>query len=97
VVPASWLEASFRPAVTIDERTRYGRHWYLGELLVTAKSGQRMEHWVGAFGNGGQRLYVVPGLELAVAMTAGNYDQPGQRQMPLTLWRDIVWPSLTAD
>jgi CubicO group peptidase (beta-lactamase class C family) len=97
VVPASWLEASFRPAVTIDERTRYGRHWYLGELLVTAKSGQRMEHWVGAFGNGGQRLYVVPGLELAVAMTAGNYDQPGQRQMPLTLWRDIVWPSLTVD
>jgi hypothetical protein len=39
----------------------------------------------------------VPSLELAVAITAGNYNQPGQGQMPLTLWRDIVWPSLTVD
>jgi hypothetical protein len=64
---------------------------------VEAGSGSRLESWIGAFGNGGQRLYVVPGLELAVAITAGNYDQPGQGQMPLKLWRDTVLPSLTVD
>jgi CubicO group peptidase (beta-lactamase class C family) len=97
LVPASWLEASLRPVVTLDERTRYGLHWYLGDMPVTTGSGRRREPWVGAFGNGGQRLYVVPGLELAVAIAAGNYDQPDQGRMPLALWRDLVAPSVTAD
>ena len=97
VVPASWIEASLQPAVAVDEDTRYGWHWYLGAAAVTAGSGRRVEPWVGAFGNGGQRLYVVPGLELVVAIAAGNYDRPDLRPMPLTLWRDIVLPSLTVD
>jgi len=43
----------------------------------------------------------LPGLhgvvitELALAITAGNYDRPDLRPMPLTLWRDIVLPNLT--
>jgi CubicO group peptidase (beta-lactamase class C family) len=82
--------------VTIDERTRYGRHWYLGEVPVTAKSGQRSEHWVGAFGNGGQRLYVVPGLELAVVITAATTTS-WVRDRCHSHWRAIVWPSLTVD
>ena len=97
MVPASWLEASFRPAVAVDEDTRYGWHWRLGEAAVPARSGRRLEPWVGAFGSGGQRLYVVPGLELVVAITAGNYNQPDLRPMPLKLWRDIVLPSLTVN
>jgi CubicO group peptidase (beta-lactamase class C family) len=97
VVPASWLDAALRPVVTIDEPVRYGWHWYLGETAVQTRSGPRREAWVGAFGNGGQRLYVMPGIELAVVITAGNYDQPTQRQTPLTLWRDLVLPSLSLD
>jgi CubicO group peptidase (beta-lactamase class C family) len=97
VVPASWIEASFRPVVAVDEDTRYGWHWRLGEAAVPARSGRRLEPWAGAFGSGGQRLYVVPGLELVVAITAGNYNQPDLRPMPLKLWRDIVLPSLTVD
>src|SRR5262249_12972086 len=55
VVPGPWIEASVRPRVAIDERTRYGLHWYLGEVPVTTRSEPRVESWVGAFGNGGQR------------------------------------------
>ena len=97
VVPPSWIEASFRSAVAIDGPVRYGLHWYLGEAPVATKSGRRLEPWVGAFGNGGQRLFVMPGLELAVVITAGNYNQPDQSQMPLRLWRDIVLPGLIVD
>ncbi len=37
VVPASWIEASFRPAVAVDGDTRYALHWYLGDTAVTAR------------------------------------------------------------
>jgi CubicO group peptidase (beta-lactamase class C family) len=97
VVPRAWLETSFRPAVTVDGPVRYGLHWYLGEASIAASSGRRLEGWVGAFGNGGQRLFVMPGLELALTITAGNYDRPDQFEMPLRLWRDLVLPSLSAD
>jgi CubicO group peptidase (beta-lactamase class C family) len=97
VVPPAWLEASFRPAAVVEGPVRYGLHWYLGEARVAGTSGPRLERWAGAFGNGGQRLLVMPGLELAVAITAGNYDQPGQSQMPLRLWRDILLPRLIVE
>src|SRR5262249_61765124 len=84
VVPASWIEASFRRSVSIDDRVGYGLHWYLGEAPVRTKAGPRDEPWVGAFGNGGQRLYVMPRLELVVAISAGNYHRPehGRRPRP---------------
>jgi CubicO group peptidase (beta-lactamase class C family) len=93
VVPAAWIERSLRPVVSIDEQVSYGQHWYLGEL----KAGGRTESWAGAFGNGGQRLYIVPGLQLAMAITAGNYNKPDQGQTPLRLWRELVLPSLVVD
>jgi CubicO group peptidase (beta-lactamase class C family) len=95
VVPAAWIEASLRPTVAIDEQVRYGRHWYLGQAPVAATAGQRLEAWAGAFGNGGQRLFVLPGLDFTLAITAGNYNRPDQGQTPLRLWRELVLPSLT--
>jgi hypothetical protein len=94
VVSASWLQSSFRPAATIDEYTRFGLHRYLDEVSIVATPRPRRDLWVGAVGNGGHRLYVAPTLQLVVAITAGNYDQPGQGRMRTTLWRDVVLPSL---
>jgi CubicO group peptidase (beta-lactamase class C family) len=94
VVPADWLEASFKPAVTIRDRREYGYHWYVGELVFNALDGPRRERWVAAMGNGGQRLYVFPRLELLLVMTAGNYNRRDQGTPPNRLLTEIILPNL---
>jgi CubicO group peptidase (beta-lactamase class C family) len=91
IVPAAWLEDSFKPAVRINDRRQYGRHWYLGNAAF-GPEGQRRARWVGAMGNGGQRLIVFPELDLVVVITAGNYNQRGSG--PDGLVTDVLLPSL---
>ncbi|HEV2302586.1 MAG TPA: serine hydrolase, partial [Stellaceae bacterium] len=47
----------------------YGYLWWLGRSLVEG----RQIAWVGGIGWGGQRLFVVPSLDLVVVATAGLY------------------------
>ena len=70
IVPAEWIEASTSPQVKIGDGMQYGYQWWLG-------SSEALGHkvaWSAGFGNGGQRLYVVPELDLVVAITAGDYN-----------------------
>ncbi|MFX8389532.1 hypothetical protein ABTL55_19930, partial [Acinetobacter baumannii] len=39
VVPAAWLERSFRRAAMADDGRYYGYLWYVGELAVTRRGG----------------------------------------------------------
>jgi hypothetical protein len=39
----------------------------------------------------------MPGLQLVLTITAGNYDLPGQGEMPLRLWRDMVLQNLSVE
>ncbi|WP_248960044.1 serine hydrolase domain-containing protein [Sphaerisporangium perillae] len=66
IVPAPWLATALRPHVRIDDGFHYGYQWYMGDT------------WMGGFGNGGQRIYVAPELDLVVAVAAGQYDHPDQ-------------------
>ena len=47
-----------------------------------------------AFGEGGQRLYLMPGLNLAVAVTAGNYGADDQWIPPTRVLREVVLDSV---
>lgn len=53
------------------EEDRYGYVWHLSTLSVAGKSYEV----VNAGGNGGQIMAVVPALDIAVMITAGNYNQ----------------------
>jgi CubicO group peptidase (beta-lactamase class C family) len=92
IVPSDWLAQSFMPRAAIDEARRYGYHWYVGDVSFGAP--ERRESWIGAIGNGGQRLFVLPGLDLVVVITAGNYNRPNQ-SIPLNrVMREVVLAGL---
>jgi len=88
VVPSAWLDQSFEPRVRTDDDIEYGFHWWLGKLRSNGQP------WIGAFGNGGQRLFVIPSLRLVVVITAGNYNKPDQWKLPVAVMRDVVLPAL---
>ena len=94
VVPAPWLEASFTPAVRINDRRQYGYQWYLSDAILAGPQGQRHERLIAAMGNGGQRLFVFPGLALVVVTTAGNYNARDQGVPPARILNDVVLPNL---
>jgi CubicO group peptidase (beta-lactamase class C family) len=73
IVPADWVQQ-----MTARQSPRgswfgfadaYGYLWWQGRSSI----GGRDIDWLAAFGWGGQRLYVVPSLDLVVVVTAGLY------------------------
>lgn len=87
LVPASWVAATLRPRISTGPRgLQYGLQWWDG----TAQVGSRTLAWTAGIGNGGQRLFVLPELDLVVVMTAGQYNSDTIGAAELRLFRGIV-------
>lgn len=72
VVPQAWVETSLTPEfVTGVSDFKYGHQWWAGTVEWQGKE----IPWHAGFGNGGQRLFIVPDLDLVVVTTAGAYDE----------------------
>jgi CubicO group peptidase (beta-lactamase class C family) len=72
IVPAEWVAQSLRPHIATGNGLSYGYQWWTGSLDWR----DRKLAWSAAFGNGGQRLFVVPDLDVALVITAGAYNDP---------------------
>jgi CubicO group peptidase (beta-lactamase class C family) len=97
VVPAAWLQRCVAEVVAVDEVRRYGYQWYSGYVSFGTPKGwaaRHLEPWWGGFGEGGQRLWVLPELALVVAVTAGNYGTDDQWIPPTRVLREVVLASL---
>lgn len=92
VVPQPWLDASFTPVVPVEDGIRYGRLWYIGQMELAALG--RSVRFVAGFGNGGQRLWLVPELGLAVVSVSGAYNRPDSWVTPARVFREIVLANL---
>ena len=92
IVSRSWLEESFRPAVSTGDGLDYGRLWFIGTAPTPALPGER--RWVAGFGNGGQRLWLMPDADLAVVTFSGNYNARDSWVTPTRVWREIVLANL---
>jgi hypothetical protein len=47
--------------------------------------------WIAGFGAGGQRLFIVPGLDLVVVVNAFNY----RAHIPIAILNRFVMPAVT--
>ena len=72
LVPHAWIKDSTESHISTDFDWRYGYPWRTGD----AAAGDKSWRWIAAFGNGVQRLFVVPALDLNVVIVAGRYDAP---------------------
>jgi CubicO group peptidase (beta-lactamase class C family) len=90
VVPTPWIARSTEPVVATPDFWRFGYHWYVNDVAF----GSRHARCWGAMGNGGQRLWVLPALQIAVAITAGNYDTADQWLPPTRVLYEVVLASL---
>ncbi|HLG85330.1 MAG TPA: serine hydrolase [Bradyrhizobium sp.] len=90
IVPSDWVKRVTTPVVAIDRSRSYGYQWYMSDGTPP-----RPQPWIGGIGWGGQRLYVIPALDLVVAMNAGNYRQPGMEQARVAsvVLNEVVLPS----
>jgi CubicO group peptidase (beta-lactamase class C family) len=68
------------------DRLQYGYQWWLG----SAEWQGREIRWSAAFGNGAQRIFVVPELDMTVVITAGAYGDVATARYVNALLRDIV-------
>ena len=90
VVPADWVTRCITPVISADEIRRYGYQWFLLDIAFGKPKGWavgRLERMWMAQGEGGQRLLIIPALQLVIAMTAGNYGKEDQGIRPTRLTR----------
>jgi len=94
VVPAMWIEQStiarFQAIGYFGGLFFYGYQWWLGRTL----SGNQEVTWIAAMGLGGQRIFIVPDLDLVVMTTAGLYANPRQGNAALDMLYSFVIPAV---
>ena len=97
VVPADWVTRCTTPVVSADELRRYGYQWFILDVAFGKPKGWavgRLERMWMAQGEGGQRLFIIPGLQLVIAMTAGNYGTDDQWIPPTRILREVILASV---
>ena len=97
VVPADWLKRCTTPLVSADELRRYGYQWFILDIAFGQPKGWavgRLERMWMAQGEGGQRLFIIPALQLVIAITSGNYGKEDQWMPPTRVLREVVLASV---
>lgn len=90
VIPAGWAAESIKPRINGEGLFFYGYQWWLGRSF---RNGGELT-WAAGVGLGGQRLYVVPALDLVVMVAAGHYRDGLQGPIPFGIFNRVVLPAV---
>jgi CubicO group peptidase (beta-lactamase class C family) len=91
VVPSDWVQKSIAPHAQVDDDTNYGYLWWLRTSTVGTKrvSGFWMQ------GNGGNKVAVLPDLEMVIVVTSKNYGMKEGHPLSDKLITDYILASLS--
>ena len=98
IIPADWVERStrrhfrFRPRTGPDAGGEFGYSYFWWYNCYPTPAG--LVEARAAVGNGQQRVYVLPGLDMVVTILAGRYNDPAASTLATRLLRDHVLPSV---
>lgn len=94
IISADWVEQSTKPRFQaigyFGGLFFYGFQWWMGRTL---SEGQEIT-WIAAVGFGGQRILVVPSLDLVLMTTSGMYASPRQGNATLDILGNVVLPAI---
>lgn len=79
IVSSAWIKASTTPHIQALQLYFYGYQWWLGRSFVDG----REVDWSAGVGLGGQRLFILPSLDMVVLVMAGLYHSEAQTSVPL--------------
>ena len=86
IVSKEWVHRSTQPHARIDDTTEYGYLWWLKSF----KSGERDYPAFFMSGNGGNKVAVIPALDMAVVITSTNYNTRGMHEQTEKILTDYV-------
>lgn len=89
IVPAEWIEMATAPQINAPNAMFYGFQFWLGRSLVDHRSVE----WIAGFGYGGQRLFIVPSLDLTMMVHAGRYGGPDEGGFAAAILNRYVLPA----
>jgi CubicO group peptidase (beta-lactamase class C family) len=92
IVSANWIEQSVTPRFQaigfFGGLFYYGQQWWMGRTL----SGGKDVKWIAAQGLGGQRIFIIPELDLVMVTTSGLYGSPRQGSAALEILANFLIP-----
>jgi CubicO group peptidase (beta-lactamase class C family) len=92
IVSEEWIAQSLTPAISTEDGLGYGRLWFSGNAPVPAFDNPRP--WYAGFGNGGQRLWLMPDAGIAAVIYSGKYNSWDAWITPTRVWREIILANL---
>lgn len=90
ILPMGWAADSVKPRINGAGVYFYGYQWWLGRSLLAG----REVDWIAGFGWGGQRLFIVPTLDLVVFVNSGHYRDGLQNLIPAAILNQLVLPAV---
>ena len=104
IVSKEWIDESTRARITLEEKEKnhleyhikYGYLWWCRNFYVKdkkVKNRRNIESFL-AGGNGGQRIYVFPTVDIAVIFTGGNYNSPLASQQETIILENYILPAI---
>jgi CubicO group peptidase (beta-lactamase class C family) len=91
IVSAAWVKASTTPHARIDEATEYGYLWWLKSF---GAAGRQVPAYFMS-GNGGNKVVVIPELDMAAVITSTNYGTRGMHEQTERILNEYLVPAVS--